>query len=219
MLEGKACNGMSRNRKRATADGSRYGVSRLRIERTEHIIVLALALIAVASILVAAVTKPSLEDWGAWISSLAMSLAGGIAASLLTFLLIDLMLANQREAESHEAYERERRERLLSRLRAGPLEENRSVLEQLRSAGSLKDGALRDADFTGANLEGLDFSGADLRGALFVGCCLRQADFRNADVSMARFTHADLRGARFDGAITEGVDFTMIATDENTLVN
>jgi hypothetical protein len=210
---------MSRDRKGATSGGSRYGVNRLRIERTEHIIVLALALIAVASIVVAAVTKPSPEDWGAWVSALAMNLASGIAASLLTFLLIDLMLANQREAESHETYERERRDRLLSSLRAGPLEENRSVLEQLRSAGSLKDGALHDADFTGANLEGLDFSAADLRGALFVGCCLRRASFRNADVSMARFSHADLRAARFDGAITKGADFTMITTDENTLVN
>lgn len=184
----------------------------------EHVVVLSLGVLAAGWLVVAIVTKPASQGWDEWVSVMAMGFVNAIAGSLLTFLLIDLLLARQRDAERRESREQERRAELLARLRRGSLEQNRGVVEQLRSAGWLRDGFLQDADFSAANLEEMDFEGADLRGALFVGAHLRRASFRNADVSTARFAHADLRGARFDGARTEGADFSMSTQDDDTVL-
>ncbi len=188
------------------------------IRRTEHVVMLLLTALAVVWLGVGALTKPPDQGWREWFSGFSVGIGTAMAAAVLTFLLIDMMLARQRETENRENDQRERLGNLLARLRVGAVEENRSVLEQMRSAGWLKNGQLRDADFSGANLEGLDLSSADLRMALFVGTRLRRASFRNADVSNARFTRADLRGARFDGAVTVGADFTMITRDEDTFL-
>jgi Pentapeptide repeats (8 copies) len=185
---------------------------------TEHVVVALLSGLAVACILVGLVTKPHDQGWGGWVSGLAVGLGGAFVASVLTFLLIDLMLARQRETETHAASERERLATSLARLRAGTLEENRTIVEELRSAGWLRNGALREANLSGANLEGVDLGSADLQGALFVGASLRKASFRYSDVSGAKFTHADLRAARFDGATTTGADFNMIRRDDDTYV-
>jgi Pentapeptide repeats (9 copies) len=167
---------------------------------------------------VGALTKPKGQGWDEWTSGIAVGMGTGTAAAVLTFLLIDMMLGRQRAAESRESQERERLGNLLARLRAGEAEDNRGVLEQMRAAGWLKNGQLRGADFSGANLESLEFDSADLRGAKFVAARLRRASFRNADVSDARFNRADLRGARFEGAIADGADFTMASKDEFTLL-
>lgn len=199
--------------------GKSHNAGGIRLRRTEHAVVFWLGLLAAFWLVLGAVTKPRGQGWEEWTSELAVGLASGVIAALLTFLLIDLMLARQRDAENREAHERERLESLLARLRAGGLEENRGVLEELRSAGWLKNGSLREADFSGANLEGMDFGSASLQRAIFEGASLRRASLTNADVSGARFARADLRGTRFDGAITTGADFKMANMDNETVLN
>lgn len=196
--------------------GRRRAPRRPRTRRTERVVVLSLSLFGAVWLLIALVTKPAGQGWDEWISSFAMNFASGIAGSLLTFLLIDLVLARQREEQSRQSNEESRRIDLLASLRRGTLEHNRGVVEQFKSAGWLRNGLLRDADFSGARLEGMDFEAADLQGALFVGAQLRRASFRGTNVSNARFTHADLRGARFDGARVDGTDFAMISQDSDT---
>ena len=120
------------------------------------------------------------------------------------------------EHPSRESSEQERLGILLVRIRNGERDEKRGALEEIRNAGWLKNGQLRKADFSGANLGSLDFGTADLRGALFNGAQLRGASFRNANVAAANFNKADLRGARFDGADMTGTDFTMARSDQET---
>jgi hypothetical protein len=175
-----------------------------------------LVALTVVWIAIGALTRPSSQGWDEWTSGIATGLGTGTAAAVLTFLLIDMMLGRQRQEESRESSEQERLGTLLAKIRVGERDENRGVLEEMRSAGWLKNGQLRKADFSGANLGSLDFGSADLRGALFMGAQLRGASFRNADVSTARFNKADLRGARFDGADMTDTDFTMARSDQET---
>ncbi len=203
---------------RKTGDGLRRPVGELRIRKTERFVLVSLGLLAAVFLLVAILTKPGDQRWNEWVSNLSLGFVAAITASLLTFLLIDMVLARQREAQSHESYEEERRNDLLASLRRGELERNRSIVEQLRAAGWFKDGFLRNADFSGADLQGIDFDGTDLAAAQFRGAGLRRATFRNANVSGACFAHADLRGARFDGADTTGVDLTMCTKDDDTVI-
>lgn len=189
-----------------------------RISRTEHIVLAWLSVTAVGCVIVAAATKPGSQSWREWTSNLALALAGAVIASLLTFLLIDLMLARQRDAETIKSHERERLDSLLARLRAGELDENRTIVEELRTLGWLRNGALQGADLSGATLDGLDFGSADLQRAVFIGASLRRSSFCNAIISNARFAQADLRGARFEGAITDGADFAMVMKDRDTVM-
>lgn len=177
-----------------------------------------LCALTVAWIIVGALTKPRDQGWDEWTSEFAVGMGAATAAAVLTFLLIDMMLGRQRDAEIRENQERERLGNLLARMRAGEAEDNRGLLEQMRIVGWLKSGRLRGADFSGANLESLEFDSADLHGAKFVATRLRRASFRNADISDAQFKRADLRGARFEGAIADGADFAMTLKDEFTFL-
>ena len=205
------------------------GVAQTKSRRIEHIVVAALSLVGTICIVLSVVLKPTSQGWRAWSSSLVMNLASGIVASLLTFLLIDLLLNRQRSRESVLKHEIERqrdvaessmrrREALLAHARTGGVEEARGVIEEFRSLGWLRDGFLRGADLSGADLQGVDMDAADLRDTLFIGANLQRATFRRADVSRARFNSTDLRGARFDQAHTEGADFANSRTDASTIL-
>jgi hypothetical protein len=177
-----------------------------------------LTLAAAGCVIVAAVAKPHDLSWREWTSNLALGLAGAVITALLTFLLIDHMLARQRDIQDAKKHDRERLNSLLARLRAGELDENRAIVEELRSLGWLRNGTLLGADLSGANLDGLDFTAADLQHAIFIGASLRRCSFRNAIISNSRFDQADLRGARFDGATAYGAEFSMTTKDADTVM-
>lgn len=189
-----------------------------RVSRTEHIVLVWLSVAAVICVIVAAVTKPMGQSWRDWTSGLALGLAAAVIAALLTFLLIDLMLTRQREAETTKSHEQERLDNLLARLRAGEADEKGAIVEELRTLGWLTNGALQGVDLSDATLDGLDFSSADLQRAIFTRASLRGSSFQGAMISSARFTRADIRGARFDDATVDGADFTLAKKDAYTVM-
>lgn len=115
-----------------------------------------------------------------------------------------------------------------------------TALEEMSSYGWLKDGSLRGANMTEANLRGAHFGydthfemppgehdlrnacfrNADLTGAFLHHCDLRGADFRGADLQMANLADAKLAGADLRGAnllhanLTEAVLFEEVTIDE-----
>lgn len=77
---------------------------------------------------------------------------------------------------------------------------------------SFKNTDLHDATFAEAQCRGTDFSGANLDGSNFLGADCTGANFANAQLKNASFAGANIEKANFSGAVTnEFTNFSMTA--------
>ena len=88
---------------------------------------------------------------------------------------------------------------------------------------SLRNTALRETDFSGADLEDIDLTNADLTGAFLsnanlTGALLFDANLTDAILSDANLTDADLRNADLTDADLSGADLTNADLERATLV-
>jgi len=76
------------------------------------------------------------------------------------------------------------------------------------SGADLNGAVLIRADLSGADLNGANLSGADLNGANLSGVNLSRADLSGADLSGADLSRADLNGANLSGANLRRADLS-----------
>jgi len=91
--------------------------------------------------------------------------------------------------------------------------EIRSVLDECRENGWLKEGILRKLRLNQPDLAGIDLTGADLKDASLPDANLEQAtltgaNLRDVDLSGAKLRGANLQGADLTGTILEDADLT-----------
>jgi hypothetical protein len=169
-------------------------------------------------------------DWG-WLDSFAQNAGTEMLGAFLTFLLIEVLVTQRRQAKEKSEASDELRHRLIRRMGSQVNEEALHAAGELRAYGWLEDGTLRGADLRRANLQsahlfgaslpGADLdrsnlNGADLRGANLQDALLNAANLHAANViranlqgaflSLAHLQVADLRGANLEGAVLDSTN-------------
>jgi uncharacterized protein YjbI with pentapeptide repeats len=148
------------------------------IAKVQLQIILILFVIAlVSSIIGLLLTK----DIGGFI----LNIGAEIGGALVTFLLIDMILAGQAELT-----------RLIARLGSKDNPTAKQAVNEMRRLGMLMDGSLK-----GAYLKGADLRGSNLRGAVLEEVDLRDADLQNATLIEANMQNSVLENANLEKAL------------------
>lgn len=148
-------------------------------------------------------------DW----SSLLLNLGSEMGGGLITFILIDMIVAQRDAQEAREHQLHDLRQRLIHKLGSSINTESRRAAEELRMLGWLSDGSLDGVELVGANLEGVNLRGAVLRNAKLFRSNLKGAHLYGADLSGAFLTGSNLSGAhmgrvKLDGAWLAGTNLS-----------
>jgi hypothetical protein len=137
--------------------------------------------------------------------SAALNLGTEMGGAVVTFVLIDLILASRDKQESEQQKAQEEKADLIAHMGSEVREVAIAAADELRRIGWLKDGStayavLRRADLSGADLTGAMLEGANLHRAILKGADLWQATLRHADLSGAWLHEARLWDANLEGA-------------------
>lgn len=133
---------------------------------------------------------------GAWIAgawdTLLLNLGVEFAGAIVTFILIDQILARNEERKTLNC-------RVAPRIRSRVNSVALEALADLRREGWLFDGSLRGSYLSGANLQDADLQDANLQGVLLIAANLQDAQLINTNLRAAHLGRANLRGAQFLG--------------------
>jgi len=170
-------------------DGTMGSTARLRA-----VVLVALAVLGVASALWGASQNTSGWDWG----GLALNLGTELIGALVMYLLLWQVIGSKENREAAKS-------QLILEMRSPVRDVAAAAAAELRRLGYLCDGSLQgaalqdtdllDFDLQGAGLTYADLDRADLGGARLRGARMRLADLRGANLDGADLSEADLRGA------------------------
>jgi hypothetical protein len=145
------------------------------------------------------------------VPSLLLNLGSEMGGGFITFILIDMIVAQRDAHEARQERMGEMKQRLVHKLGSSINLEARRAAEELRMLGWLTDGSLEAVELIGANLEGVDLRGAVLRNARMYRANLSGARLYGADLSGSFLTGCNMRNAsmgriKLDGAWMAGVN-------------
>lgn len=171
--------------------------------------ILTLAVLLVGAVVPTVIGFIANPDWPSLLLNLGSEMGGG----LITFILIDMIVAQRDAQDARQEQMGELRQRLVHKLGSSLNTEARRAAEELRVLGWLTDGSLEGVELIGANLEHVDLRGAALRCARMYRANLRGARLYGADLSGAFLTGCNLEGAtmgriKLDGAWMAGANLT-----------
>jgi hypothetical protein len=142
-------------------------------------------------------------DWPGWAKTYLQNFSTGTLGAIVTFLLIDLLLARRDRRLEKEAEHNELKAQLVADMSNEASDVVATAIRQLTRMGWHRDGSLREAVLVKANLQGQDLSFADLRGAHLTNANLSKAKLVRTDLSRARLDWGNLQDANLAGAILD----------------
>lgn len=142
-------------------------------------------------------------DLPEWTKDYLQNFSTGTLGAIVTFLLIDLLLARRERQLEKEAEEKELKAHLIADMSSEASDVVATAIRQLRKQEWHRDGSLREAILVKANLQGQDLSFADLCGAHLTNANLSKAHLVRTNLSNAQLDWSNLQDANLTGAILD----------------
>jgi hypothetical protein len=143
-------------------------------------------------------------DLPGWAKNYLQNFSTGTLGAIVTFLLVDLLLARRDRQLEKEAEEKELKAQLIADMRSEASDTVATAIGQLTEKGWHKNGSLREAILVKANVQGQDLSFADLCGAHLTNANLARARLVRTNLSDAQLDWSNLQDANLTGATVDG---------------